>query len=774
MSQTSSLIFLIIPQLFFIDCKSVKDVSLTSNLTTVDSWNKTTFQDNEEPLSNIFERVNAELLNGTIQSVLISPPTIEPDPFENDNDTVTNSYLTTVVAWNDTTFQKNATNLLFNISGGVNESNPTIQPPLPIPPVLQQDTLENGITKNVTVSSWNETTIEDGQENMNLNVSPQIFPFPIQEQSTLEGKDKGNVTDTDSTTVSSWKDSDFSEILRNVNKTVLNENILSNLNLTEEDPFENEDNANDTFITPNQTLPSSDSSVNKTKGFHHKISLDSEGDYILNWRFTETDITIRVEARTTGYVAFGLSRYGGMYPADVVIGWVKDGQGYLFDYHTIDNTPPILDQSQDWQLLSAEENQFGTSLEFRRRLDTCDPNDMKINEQTANLIFASHPNDPDDSGSVFYHGPSRRGHKMMSIPTQKTYYHCRISRTPEVEESHHFIAFEPVIQPGNEKFVHHVDFYACVDLDDSYAGYEFDCVEERIITSFCPKAYAILTKGIPPYQLPDHVGFPIGGVSDPKLFMIQIHYHNPELQSDVRDSSGVRAYYTRKLRQYDAGVLIAGMISNHINVVLPPSYEDFVSIGHCPSECLDQGIPDGRDGIQIVGVTHHAHLLGRRAITRHIRNGTELKPIAEDKILNFDFQGKLFVDEVTVRRGDTIRVDCTYDTSNKESFTYGGFSTEEEMCLSHVIYYPRMALDQCYSMPVYSQLGDDMHKVLPEIESWNYTQPEVRDHFQEVVMKSDYKYICQGVDYQTIWGRSPAPAILEPYNSPRSNCSESV
>ena len=33
--------------------------------------------------------------------------------------------------------------------------------------------------------------------------------------------------------------------------------------------------------------------------------------------------------QTWGYVGFGLSPNGNMYPADVVIGWVKDGKTFF-------------------------------------------------------------------------------------------------------------------------------------------------------------------------------------------------------------------------------------------------------------------------------------------------------------------------------------------------------------------------------------------------------------------------------------------------------------
>lgn len=54
--------------------------------------------------------------------------------------------------------------------------------------------------------------------------------------------------------------------------------------------------------------------------------------------------------------------------------------------------------------------------------------------------------------------------------------------------------------------------------------------------------------------------------------------------------------------------------------------------------------------MNIFAVFHHAHLLGRGLVTRHYRNGTELKPIAEDRNYDFDYQDtRLLKDEVNLR-----------------------------------------------------------------------------------------------------------------------------
>jgi hypothetical protein len=50
-----------------------------------------------------------------------------------------------------------------------------------------------------------------------------------------------------------------------------------------------------------------------------------EGPYTESLSFNATHITFELHVKTRGYVGFGISPNGKMYPSDVVIGWVKDG-----------------------------------------------------------------------------------------------------------------------------------------------------------------------------------------------------------------------------------------------------------------------------------------------------------------------------------------------------------------------------------------------------------------------------------------------------------------
>lgn len=94
---------------------------------------------------------------------------------------------------------------------------------------------------------------------------------------------------------------------------------------------------------------------------------------------------------------------------------------------------------------------------------------------------------------------------------------------------------------------------------------------------------------------------------------------------------GIRLYYTSKLRPNDASVLSVGLEPNWRHII-PPGQPEVVSRGHCIGECTRDTVP--KNGVTIFAVALHAHLIGTKMQLRHVRNGTELPPLAEDE--NYD------------------------------------------------------------------------------------------------------------------------------------------
>ena len=60
-------------------------------------------------------------------------------------------------------------------------------------------------------------------------------------------------------------------------------------------------------------------------------ALDADSNVLFYWSINATDSSIQfaVQAKTTGWVGFGISTgQGKMQGADIVIGWVKDGETF--------------------------------------------------------------------------------------------------------------------------------------------------------------------------------------------------------------------------------------------------------------------------------------------------------------------------------------------------------------------------------------------------------------------------------------------------------------
>ena len=59
------------------------------------------------------------------------------------------------------------------------------------------------------------------------------------------------------------------------------------------------------------------------------------------------------------------------------------------------------------------------------------------------------------------------------------------------------------------------------------------------------------------------------------------------MQSGVVDNSGLRLYYTKEARKYDAAVLTTGHNVDPLHIIAP-GQSDWVSVGHCSTDCTSK------------------------------------------------------------------------------------------------------------------------------------------------------------------------------------------
>ena len=480
----------------------------------------------------------------------------------------------------------------------------------------------------------------------------------------------------------------------------------------------------------------------------HYTVLDSQEKVHLEWRPDQDRVTFRLSVATHGYIGLGFSPGGGMHGADIVLSWVDtSGVVHLTDRHAVGNNVPYLDTVQDYSLHWGYENDTHTVVQFSRAWDTCDNEDMPLGHDTVRLIWAYSEDDPHDD-HLLYHSLTQRGSRSLYLSqpakhgdtssrvesdqwltwdltadnlllpdTDHTHYWCKIHRAPQLTSKHHMVALEPLIQPGHESYVHHMVLYECHIpqelLSEAEGATSADWFQRHVDQpgqpcyspnmpaewSFCLAtnawAWAVGSDG---EVLPEHTGMPLGeqwgGAS---YFMLETHYDNPAYHAPLVDNSGIRIRYTDQLRQYDTGMMLLGSEVNFLQFI-PPQQTSFLSTGHCTADCTRQGIPD--TGIRIISGVLHSHLAGRRMRLRHVRKGQELPVILEDNHYDFNFQAsRVPAAETIVYPGDHLILECEYDTETRDTPTFGGLSTRDEMCLVFVLYYPRASLADCRSLP---------------------------------------------------------------------------
>ncbi|KAG8191052.1 hypothetical protein JTE90_029492 [Oedothorax gibbosus] len=489
--------------------------------------------------------------------------------------------------------------------------------------------------------------------------------------------------------------------------------------------------------------------------YHHEV-LDRKNHFHLFWKVDRANeqITFRIEVETKGYVAIGLSTNGGMAGSDIAIGWVKNGKAHLQDRHAYKNGLPALDEQQDWHLLNGFENATHTVIQFNRKFDTCDEQDLAITNDTARVIYAYHASDPLTDEVFLYHNKDRGSRSLtllqpmnikQELPTEArvwdiqlpnitipddtdTTYWCKIVKAPPLNKKHHVIQVEPLVSEGSLRYVHHMVLYRCLgatarELEPHvhHTGHPCYVPDTPHTYSKCESIYAAWGIGGMNLVMPERAGLPLG--DKPNLyFLLEVHYDNNDFTAGFVDQSGFRVYFTPNLRRYDAMTLMIGASVDPC-IVVPPGRRKFTIAGHADPRCLGPAIPP--EGIRLFAVFLHSHLLGRQMKLRHFRNSVELPYIASDLRYDFNYQDYRYLpQEVVVKPGDHLTVECTYDSTGRNITTFGGLGTGQEMCLAFVLYYPRIARARSLSSATC-----DLVKSLAGLESKNSNAEDDNSNF---------------------------------------------
>nr|XP_033780953.1 DBH-like monooxygenase protein 2 isoform X3 [Geotrypetes seraphini] len=371
-------------------------------------------------------------------------------------------------------------------------------------------------------------------------------------------------------------------------------------------------------------------------------------------------------------------------------------------------------------------------MRFSRAFRTCDSNDMNITAGTIRVIAAYGADD-----TIAYH---RENHFTQSInllrelpvaglsspkdsvsynitmnnytvPAQPTTYGCAFVPLPNVNGKHHIYKIEPLIQAGNELLVHHILLYACPN-NTNISIAPGECYNTNPLFFQCLQVINVWAVGGKAFQFPDNVGLSIGSPDDPSYARLEIHYNNPEAKN-FTDSSGVQLYYTKDLRPYNAGILEIGSALSFL--FIPPSARSFRLYGLCNTQKFPEVNGQQVADMQVFAYQLHTHLAGRAVRVAHYRNGSQIGFLGRDMTYDFNFQEVKYLENITtIKMGDALQVECTYNTMDRRGITEMGLGTMNEMCMAFLFYYPKNNVSHCLSSPSATDIMNALHVSNPK------------------------------------------------------------
>lgn len=423
---------------------------------------------------------------------------------------------------------------------------------------------------------------------------------------------------------------------------------------------------------------------------------DLTPNYHIYWRVVGDDVVIALNLKGNpgGWLGFGISINGGMKGADIVVAQLVDGRYTLQDRYATQYAQPAIDDEQNLEFLDQVIGANETTIVYSRRIKPCDiEQDIPIpTEGWIQVIYAfgATPN-------IRYHGTLNRGTSVIYwfdedtsgelpsdavrfdvrtkpyiMPDKDTTYTCSSHALP-TDAKYHVVRWDPVV--GGEH-IHHIALYACLANPNTPDPYE--CPMNPGLCSDLMFAWSL---GQRPQTFMGEFAYPVGAAF--KFAVLQIHYNNPTHISGLQDTSGFALTLTKQLRPYDMQSL---PISYTILSVFVPAHTPAADyVAECPRECTERKLPP--QGVKIVNWFPHMHQIGQKMWLQHIRNGVELPEIHRDDHYDFKKQQTFPVD-VSFMPGDTLRIHCQFNATDKDTNTTGGEASTQEMCVGLVQFYP--------------------------------------------------------------------------------------
>ncbi|CAL8122548.1 unnamed protein product [Orchesella dallaii] len=477
--------------------------------------------------------------------------------------------------------------------------------------------------------------------------------------------------------------------------------------------------------------------------YSHREVVDQEGNVLVEWIADpkKPDVLFNITAKTRGYVSLGFSKTGKMTRSDIVIGGVgKNAVPYLTDRHTIEGRIPLQDIQQDWKLVKAWENGTHTSLKILRKMETCDPHDYAINDDTVHLLWAFGEDDtidyhfknrgsfqvqllqpdlapqiPPPSSQQSGSAPNMTGLDVWRLSvslsgsniTRDSNPWCVFQKGPELDKKNYIIGFSTLM--NSDQVRTHLDrlvIYKCYPKsnlnveDDKFQAlvdYSGSCQNATELYSYCKDMIYTWGRGGKDIFLPKNTGIPFG-VQPDEYYLVEAFLRGQPPQNGSDDSekmTGSQEFnvdtdilLTEATRKLEAKIMRIGQNPMH-STIIPPGSLNFEVFGHCASECTERMIPR-RKAIRVFGVSFDTGPSGKSATLHQIRNANQIPLVLQDGNHDPSFQQMhILSQETPIRPGDQLTVRCTFDST----FRADGSSVQPqsqvtpERCLAYLWYY---------------------------------------------------------------------------------------
>ncbi|XP_061167257.1 peptidylglycine alpha-amidating monooxygenase-like [Saccostrea echinata] len=276
--------------------------------------------------------------------------------------------------------------------------------------------------------------------------------------------------------------------------------------------------------------------------------------------------------------------------------------------------------------------------------------------------------------------------------TQYDEYLCSSYKLPANDQ--YIVQYEALANAGT---AHHILLFGCDEpaSTDAYWHCGRLCKsQEQILFAWA--------KNAPPLQLPKDVGFRVGGQTNIKYIVIQIHYINP-LPAGSLDTSGIRLRMTSLRQRYEAGIYLLLAYS----VRIPGNTVNVFADISCQFKASGPIYP--------FGYRTHAHSLGTVISGYQVNNtynligkGNPQWPQAFYPVEN----------KIVIQKDDYLVGRCVYNSTGRNRATYIGATHNDEMCNFYIMYYA----DRNTRLQYHSCAGNNMPGLVQKLPAYSYQQ----------------------------------------------------